>query len=151
MKKFIAIAAALVFTAATTFAQRKVASYAYTDPDTKIMETISFWTENGKRSDVTYYTTVVGLNENSTPTKVQYLGSELAGINGAFKLQMPNSSTMLVYPDKEEITVSDPSGRYAKVYKWKYESAVDGEGPFCTACMTTSTEAYNLIQSKYAH
>lgn len=126
-----------------TFAQ-KVAAYATGTPGEADYESLSFWTDNGERSFVTYT-----YGSDRKEAAITYMGkSTFKGID-CFKIQFGNKLVLYVMSNGTELQVANIKGDYLKTFKWEYEGPVNGVGAECHVCAKDANDAMALLKSYY--
>jgi hypothetical protein len=129
--------------ASTTLATaQKVANYAYGEPGSQAYESLSFWTDGTKRTDVIY-----AYGSDRKEVKLRYGGKQGTG----FKLLFPNQHVLVVVPKGDRLQVSDPRRPSAKSFSWQYEGPVDGAGTFCRPCAQSEGEAIQLVRTYFVN
>ena len=123
---------------------QKVAAYATGTPGEADYESLSFWTDNGERSFVTY---TYGAERKEAA--ITYTGkSNFKGID-CFKIQFANKLVLYVMSNGPELQVANLKGDYLKTFKWEYEGPVNGIGTECHVCAKDANEAMGLLKSHY--
>ncbi|TVT40230.1 hypothetical protein FNT36_12130 [Hymenobacter setariae] len=125
-------------------AQNRVANYGFGQPGTASYEHFSFWTNNGRRTDVQY-----AYGKDRQDTQLRYAG--LGRLNGqrCFKVQFPNRRTLYLVPNGNTLRVSTASGGTPKTFAWEYEGPVNGVGTNCSVCVADATAAMQLLRKHY--
>ncbi len=125
-------------------AQNQVANYGYGQPGTASYEHFSFWTLNGRRSDVGY-----AAGANREDAQVRYLGPAKPNGQPGFKVKFLSGRTLYVVPSGNTLLVSDATGAAPKTFTWEYEGPVNGVGTACSVCVADVTAAMRLVQAHY--
>lgn len=125
-------------------AQNQVANYGYGQPGTAGYEHFSFWTHNGRRSDVAY-----AAGTNREDAQLRYLGpGKLAGQPG-FKVQFLDGRTLYLVPSGNTLQVATGPGTAPKTFVWEYEGPVNGVGTTCSVCAEDAAAAIRLVRAHY--
>jgi len=122
----------------------QVANYGYGQPGTAGYEHLSFWTLNGRRSDVGYAS-----GPNREDAQVRYAGPTKVGGQPGFRVRFLSGRTLYVVPSGTTLRVSDATGATPKTFTWEYEGPVNGVGTVCSVCVADSAAAMRLIQAHY--
>lgn len=122
----------------------QVANYGYGQPGTAGYEHLSFWTLNGRRSDVGYAT-----GANREDAQVRYLGPGKPGGQPGFRLRVLGGRTLHVVPSGTTLLVRDAPGAAPKAFTWEYEGPVNGVGTQCSVCVADAQAALRLLQAHY--
>jgi hypothetical protein len=122
----------------------RVANYGYGQPGTASYEHLSFWTLNGRRSDVGY-----AAGANREDAQVRYAGPARVGGQPGFQVRFLSGRTLYVVPSGTTLRVSDATGAAPKTFTWEYEGPVNGVGTVCSVCVADSAAAMRLIQTHY--
>ena len=125
-------------------AQNQVANYGYGQPGTAGYEHLSFWTLNGRRSDVGYAT-----GTNREDAQVRYLGPGEPGGQPGFRLRVLGGRTLQVVPSGTTLLVRDAPGAAPKAFTWEYEGPVNDVGTQCSVCVADAQAALRLLQAHY--
>lgn len=151
MSSFISFVCALALGAGALAARpalaqnlNQVANYGYGQPGTASYEHLSFWTLNGRRSDVSYAS-----GPNREDAQVRYLGPATFGGQPGFKIRFLSGRTLYVMPSGTTLRVSDAPGAAPKTFTWEYEGPVNGVGTACSVCVADSAAARRLIRAYY--
>jgi hypothetical protein len=130
--------------ASPALAQNQVANYGYGQPGTAGYEHLSFWTNNGRRSNAAYAS-----GKNREDAQLRYLGpSRLAGQPG-FKVQFLNGRTLHLVPSGTTLRVTAAGGAAPKIFTWEYEGPVNGVGTNCSVCVADAEAALRLLRAHY--
>lgn len=133
-----------VLAARPALAQNQVANYGYGQPGTAGYEHFSFWTNNGRRSDVAYAS-----GKNREDAQLRYLGpSKLNGQPG-FNVRFLNGRTLYLVPSGTTLRVAAAPGAAPKTFVWEYEGPVNGVGTQCSVCAEDAQAAMHLIRAHY--
>ena len=124
--------------------QSKVASYSFGKLGTENYENISFWIENGKRTDITY-----SYGASQEEIKLKYVEKALFKGDSGFKVQFPNKYTLYVIPKGFNLKVNDENEKYLKIFTWEYEGTFNGIGTFCEPCAEGKEDAMRIIKTNY--
>jgi hypothetical protein len=125
-------------------AQNQVANYGYGQPGTASYEHFSFWTHNGRRSDIGYAS-----GKNREDAQMRYLGpGRLAGQPG-FKVQFLDGRTLYLVPGGTTLQVATAPGAEPKTFVWEYEGPVNGVGTACSVCAEDAQAAMRLVRAHY--
>lgn len=122
----------------------QVANYGYGQPGTAGYEHLSFWTLNGRRSDVGY-----AAGANREDARVRYAGPARVGGQPGFRVKFLDGRTLTIVPNGIALRVSDASGAAPKTFTWEYEGPVNGVGTACSVCVPDSVAALRLLQKHY--
>lgn len=122
----------------------QVANYGYGRPGTANYEHLSFWTLNGRRSDVGY-----AAGANREDAQVRYVGPTRVGGQPGFQVRFLSGRTLYVVPSGTTLRVSDATGVAPKTFTWEYEGPVNGVGTVCSVCVADSAAAMRLIRAHY--
>lgn len=125
-------------------AQNQVANYAFGKPGTASYEHFSFWTNNGRRTDIQY-----AYGKDRQDTQLRYVG--LGRLNGqpCFKVQFTNRRTLYVVPSGTALRVATAQGAAPKTFAWEYEGPVNGVGTTCSVCVANAAAAMRLLRAHY--
>jgi hypothetical protein len=123
---------------------QKVANYSTGKQGTATYEHLSFWTENGKRTEVTY-----SYGKDYTELKASYLGAATYQGKKGFKISLPGKQVLYVLPVGTTLKIVGQAKKYSKVFKWEYEGPVNGIGTFCSACAEDEKEAIKLVSTYF--
>lgn len=143
MKQLLLSAVIVICTCLPIHAQ-KVALYSFGQYGTADYEQFSFWVKKSKRADI-YYT----YGKETKELKLSFLGKGVLNGENCFKVQFPNKHILYIIPKDKQLKVADLSGKYVKVFAWKYEGPVNGIGTFCEPCAENETEAIQLMKSYF--
>ncbi len=126
------------------YAQNQVANYYFGKPGTASYEHFSFWTKDGRRTDMQY---AHGKDRNNT--QLRYAG--LGRLNGqaCFKVQFPNRRILYVLPSGTTLRVATARTATPKTFVWEYEGPVNGVGTDCSVCVADATAAMQLLRKHY--
>ncbi len=151
MKKlFIITIFAFILGAAfqASFAQEtsgsKVANYSFGKKGQSNYEHFSFWTDDGKRTKITYI-----YGKDAKEFELEYLAAKTIQGRKGFEVKFPNNLVLFVIPTGNNIRVINPLGTYNKIFKWEYEGSIDGRGTTCDVCAENETEAMVLIKKVF--
>lgn len=122
----------------------QVANYGYGQPGTASYEHFSFWTLNGRRSDVGYAS-----GANREDARVSYAGPARVGGQPGFRVKFLDGRTLYLTPSGTTLRVSDATGAAPKTFVWEYEGPVNGVGTVCSVCVADSAAALRLVQKHY--
>lgn len=136
---------------AQTEADAKVASFETGGYGSRDREAISFWTGNGRRTEISYE------YGGDKTVKLAYLGAADCGGKPCFKVGFPNKLVLYVTPGVDTVRLSDTAdalesakpGRYERTLAWQYEGPVDGRGTFCNVCAKDGKDATALLRQFY--
>lgn len=133
--------------AAQAFAQEmQVANFSYGKG--KSYEHLSFWVENGQRSEIKYAYQKSRKN-NTTPVAVNYGGKVARNGAAGFKIEFPNNLVLFVFPQKTFLKVTDGRGKNAKIFRWEYEGPTGGIGTWCDICTQDGGESAALVKKYF--
>ena len=141
---FVLLAGTLATRPALAQNLNQVANYGYGQPGTASYEHLSFWTLNGRRSDVGY-----AAGTNREDAQVRYAGPAKVGGQPGFKVRFLSGRTLYVVPSGTTLRVSAATGAAPKAFTWEYEGPVNGVGTVCSVCVADSAAALRLIQAHY--
>jgi len=151
MSPFFSFACALTLgagalTARPALAQNlnQVANYGYGQPGTAGYEHFSFWTLNGRRSDVGY-----AAGANREDAQVRYAGPARVGGQPGFRVKFLDGHTLTIVPSGTTLRVRDATSAAPKTFVWEYEGPVNGVGTVCSVCVADSAAALRLLQKHY--
>jgi hypothetical protein len=122
----------------------QVANYGYGQPGTASYEHLSFWTLNGRRSDIGY-----AAGTNREDAQVHYADPAKVGGQPGFKVRFLGGRTLYVVPSGTTLRVSDATSATPKTFTWEYEGPVNGVGTVCSVCVADSAAAMRLIRAHY--
>ena len=122
----------------------QVANYGYGQPGTAGYEHFSFWTLNGRRSDVGY-----AAGTNREDARVSYAGPARVGGQSGFQVRFLDGRTLYLTPSGNTLRVRDAAGAAPKTFRWEYEGPVNGVGTVCSVCAADSVAALRLLQKHY--
>jgi len=125
-------------------AQNQVANYGYGQPGTAGYEHFSFWTLNGRRSDVGY-----AAGKNREDAQVRYLGPARLGKQPGFKVKLLDGRTLHLVPSGTTLRVYTAAGAAPKTFAWEYEGPVNGVGTACSVCAEDAEDAMRLLRAHY--
>ena len=134
----------LLLLAAAAQAQTKVANYAYGEPGTVQYEHLSFWTKDGRRTEISYT-----YGKSRTEAKLTYVGLDKVSGQPAFKVRFANQHMLYVVPSGQILRVTDSKSSNPKTYTWEYEGPVNGIGTFCQPCAEDEKDAMRLVVNCY--
>jgi hypothetical protein len=124
-------------------AQNQVANYGFGKPGTASYEHFSFWTNNGRRSDVHY-----AYGKDRTDVPLRYVGrARLAGGLG-FRVRFPDGRLLSLVPSGTTLRVTAKAAP-PKTFAWEYEGPVNGVGTYCSVCVADATAAIRLLRAHY--
>ncbi len=124
-------------------AQNRVANYGFGQPGTDSYEHFSFWTNNGRRTDIHY---AHGKDRQDVP--LRYAGrARLAGGLG-FRVRFPDGHLLSLVPDGNTLRVTT-NGTPPKAFAWEYEGPVNGVGTYCSVCVADAAAAMQLLRTHY--
>jgi hypothetical protein len=130
--------------ASPAHAQNRVANYGYGQPGTAGYEHFSFWTNNGRRSDIHY---AYGKDRNDNP--LRYGGPSRLGGQPGFKVRFESGRTLYVVPSGNVLLVRTSPTAAPKTFAWEYEGPVNGVGTACSVCVADATAASRLLRGHY--
>ncbi|MDQ3751187.1 MAG: hypothetical protein M3367_19545 [Acidobacteriota bacterium] len=122
----------------------KVANYAAGKMGQSNYEHFSFWTNEGKRSKITY-----AYGKNGKGYELEFLEAKTIQGREGFEVKFPNNLILFVIPTGNNLRVINPRGSYNKIFKWKNGSSADGSDEPCSACVENETEAMILIKNGF--
>jgi hypothetical protein len=122
----------------------QVANYGYGQPGTAGYEHFSFWTLNGRRSDVGY-----AAGSNREDARVSYVGPASVGGQPGFRVKFLDGRTLTIVPSGTTLLVRDATGAAPKTFAWEYEGPVNGVGTVCSVCVADAAAALRLLQKHY--
>lgn len=127
----------LLFFSATQFhAQTKEAHYS-TGAKTDKFESFSFYVEDGKRGEITYWygkDSGEWFGGKGKEVTLTYLGTDTFKGEACFKVKFPNDYTLYIIPKGLSLKIVDSEGKYSKLFQWQYVGAINGVGRFCESC-----------------
>jgi len=125
-------------------AQNRVANYGFGQPGTATYEHFSFWTKDGRRTDVQY-----AYGKDRKDTQLGYAG--LGRLNGqrCFKVRFPNRHTLYLLPSGTTLRVATSPNAMPKTFAWEYEGPVNGVGTNCSVCVADAAAAMQLLRTHY--
>lgn len=123
---------------------QKVANYSVGKIGGNTYEHFSFWTNEGKRTDIYY-----NYGKNNKEIKLEYLGAKTIQGRKGFEVKFPNGLILFAIPTGNNVRVINPRGKYNKVFEWEYEGPVNGVGTACTACAEDETAAMIILKDAY--
>jgi hypothetical protein len=125
-------------------AQNQVANYYFGQPGTASYEHFSFWTKDGRRTDIQY-----AYGKDRKDTQLHYAG--LGRLNGQayFKVQFPNRRILYVLPSGTTLHVAAARTATPKTFMWEYEGPVNGVGTDCSVCVADAHAAMQLLRKHY--
>ncbi len=139
------LAAALLTAAAgPARAQNRVANYGYGQPGTADYEHFSFWTNNGRRSDIHY-----AHGKDRVDNPLRYGGASRVQGQAGFKVRFENGRILYVVPSGTGLLVSPSLTAAPKTFAWEYEGPVNGVGTVCSVCVADATAAAALLRRHY--
>lgn len=133
-----ALALALV-AASPARAQNQVANYGFGTPGTATYEHFSFWTNDGRRTDIHY-----AFGKNRQDVVLRYAGRTQAG----FRVRSPEGRTWVVVPSGTALRVTSKAAA-PKIFAWEYEGPVNGVGTACSVCVADAAAAGRLLRRHY--
>lgn len=122
----------------------EVANYSFGKIGQSNYEHFSFWTEDGKRSKITYI-----YGKGAKEFELEYLTAKTIQGRKGFEVKFPNDLVLFVIPTGNNIRVINPLGNYNKIFKWEYEGPVDGVGTDCSVCAENETKAMVMLKNGY--
>ena len=122
----------------------QVANYGYGQPGTAGYQHLSFWTLNGRRSDVGY-----AAGSNREDARVSYVGPASVGGQPGFRVKFLDGRTLTIVPSGTTLLVRDATGAAPKTFVWEYEGPVNGVGTVCSVCVADAAAALRLLQKHY--
>lgn len=125
-------------------AQNQVANYGYGQPGTAGYEHFSFWTNNGRRSNVGY-----AAGSNREDAQVRYLGPGKLNGQPGFKVKFLSGRTLYLVPSGTTLQVATAAGATPKTFAWEYEGPVNGVGTDCSVCAASAEAAMRLVRAHY--
>jgi hypothetical protein len=125
-------------------AQNQVANYGYGQPGTAGYEHFSFWTHNGRRSDVAY-----AYGAKREDARLRYAGPSKRNGQAGFKVQFLNGRTLYLAPSGTTLRVATAPGAAPKTFTWEYEGPVNGVGTNCSVCVEDAPAAMRLLRAHY--
>jgi len=143
-----AFASALVFALGAlalcpAHAQNRVANYGAGQPGTVSYEHFSFWTNDGRRTDIHY-----AYGKARQDVSLRYVGrARLAGKPG-FRVRFPDGHLLSLVPDGNTLRVTT-NGTPPKTFTWEYEGPVNGVGTNCSVCTDDAAAAMQLLRKCY--
>ncbi|GAB3638392.1 hypothetical protein GCM10027422_39820 [Hymenobacter arcticus] len=133
-----------VLAARPALAQNQVANYGYGQPGTAGYEHLSFWTHNGRRSDVAYAS-----GKNREDARLRYVGPSRRNGQPGFHVRFLNGHTLYLVPSGTTLRVATAPGAAPKTFTWEYEGPVNGVGTFCSVCAEDAPAAMRLLRAYY--
>jgi hypothetical protein len=130
--------------ASPAYAQNRVANYGYGQPGTAAYEHFSFWTNNGRRSDIHY-----AHGKDRVDSPLRYGGASRVQGRVGFKVRFDNGLTLYVVPSGNVLLVRTSPTAAPKTFAWEYEGPVNGVGTVCSVCVADATAAAQLLRSHY--
>ncbi|WP_342645985.1 hypothetical protein [Mucilaginibacter sp. CSA2-8R] len=137
------ITATCILACSNLFAQ-KVANYAFGKLGTQAYEHFPFWTEDGKRTRITYT-----YGKDSKDLTATYAGKGSYQGTPCFKITLPNQQTLYVIPSAYKLQVRNAAKTCNKISNWEYEGPVNGVGTYCEVCTQDEKEAMLLLRKCY--
>jgi hypothetical protein len=135
---------ALVAHSASAQVHNTVANYAHGQPGTAAYEHFSFWTTNGRRTDIYY-----AYGPDRHDSHLRYLGPARLGGQPGFKVQFPTGRTLYLAPSGTTLLVAISPTATPKAFAWEYEGPVNGVGTVCSVCAADAAAAARLVQRHY--
>jgi hypothetical protein len=125
-------------------AQNRVANYGYGQPGTAAYEHFSFWTNNGRRSDIHY-----AHGKDRVDSPLRYGGASRLGGQAGFKVRFESGRTLYVVPSGNVLLVRSSPMAAPKTFAWEYEGPVNGVGTACSVCVADAPAAAHLLRRHY--
>ena len=141
---FTAALFATALAARPALAQNQVANYGFGQPGTAAYEHFSFWTNNGRRSDMQY-----AYGKDRKDFQLRYAGRTRLHGQPGFKVRFPNGHTLYIVPSGNVLQVRTAPTTAPKTFAWEYEGPVNGVGTTCSVCVANATAAVRLLQRHY--
>jgi hypothetical protein len=135
---------AVALSASPARAQNQVANYGYGQPGTAGYEHFSFWTNNGRRTDIHY---AYGKDRNDNP--LRYGGPSRLGGQPGFAVRFEGGRTLYVVPSGNVLLVRTAPTAAPKTFVWEYEGPVKGVGTACSVCVADAAAASRLLRRHY--
>lgn len=139
-----AIAITLFLTITTAAYAQKVANYSSGTPGTDSYQGYSFWTKNGKPSEITFR-----YGKDRTELKATYAGKTTYKSKPAFKMLFSNKQLFYVLPTGDKLQIINKKLNKTETFSWEYEGPVNGIGTFCEPCAQDEKEAKILLKKAY--
>jgi len=127
----------------TAYAQ-KTANYSSGKPGTGNYQGYSFWTKDGKPSEILF-----SYGKNRKQIKASYAGKVTYKNKAAFKMTFPNKKAFYVIPAGNKLNIVNTALNKTETFGWEYEGPVNGVGTFCDVCAQDEKEAMQLLKAAY--
>jgi hypothetical protein len=114
MKEFILLSFFTLWFFTPSSAQTKVANFSIGKFGTENYEHFSFWSKDGKRTDIDY---TYGINRKDI--KVKFGGTNVFRGDSCFRVQFPNNYVLYIMPTGLNLKVTDQNGKYLKIFSWE--------------------------------
>jgi len=125
-------------------AQNQVANYGFGKPGTAAYEHFSFWTKDGRRTDIQY-----AYGRDRKDTQLRHAGPTRVNGQPGFKMRFANGHTLYVVPSGTTLKVATSATAAPKTFAWEYEGPVNGVGTNCSVCTPDAAAAMRLVQRHY--
>lgn len=144
MKQIILFSLVTLCFVISSTGQTKVANFSFGKYGTENYEQFSFWTKDGKRTDISY---TYGVNRKDVTLK--YVGTNVFKGDSCFRVQFSNNYVLSIIPKGLNLKVTDENGKYLKIFSWEYEGPINGIGTFCSICAEDEDAAMQMIKLNY--
>jgi hypothetical protein len=141
---FVATFLAAALAAGPARAQNQVANYSSGQPGTAAYEHFSFWTKDGRRTDLQY-----AYGKDRKDFQLRYAGPTRRQGQPGFKVRFPNGHTLYLTLSGNALKVATSPTAAPKTFAWEYEGPVNGVGTTCSVCVADAAAATRLLHKHY--
>ena len=119
---------------------QKTANYSSGKPGTGNYQGYSFWTKDGKPSEILF-----SYGKDRKQIKASYAGKVTYKNKAAFKMTFPNKKAFYVIPAGNKLNIVNTALNKTETFSWEYEGPVNGVGTFCNVCAEDEKDAMGVI------